>query len=120
MKLLFIINHSSGNNTTDWQSLIEDHFKQTIFEIRIISLDDSCSEELVKIQIADFKPQRVVAVGGDGTVKFAASCLLKTGLPLGIVPAGSANGMAKELGIPTDGQKALELAINGPSRSIHV
>ena len=120
MKLLFIINHSSGNNTTDWQSLIEDHFKQTIFEIRIISLDDSCSEELVKTQIADFKPQRVVAVGGDGTVKFAASCLLKTGLPLGIIPAGSANGMAKELGIPTDGQKALELAINGPSRSIHV
>jgi diacylglycerol kinase family enzyme len=74
----------------------------------------------VKTQLADFKPQRVVAVGGDGTIKFAASCLLRTSLPLGIIPAGSANGMAKELGIPTDVQKALELAINGPSRSIHV
>jgi hypothetical protein len=38
MKLLFIINHSSGNNTTNWQSLIEDHFKETGYEIKMIAL----------------------------------------------------------------------------------
>ena len=40
---------------------------------------------------------RIVAVGGDGTVSLVAKQLLGTNLIMGILPAGSANGMAKEL-----------------------
>ena len=64
--------------------------------------------------------ERVIAVGGDGTVKLAAQCLLHTNIPLGILPAGSANGMAKELNIPINTNKALDLAVNGATKSIHL
>jgi diacylglycerol kinase (ATP) len=120
MKLLFIINHGSGKNTTNWKSLVEEYFVGKEHETRIIMLDESCSLDLTKTQIEDFKPHRVVAVGGDGTVKFAASCLLKTNLPLAIIPAGSANGMAKELGIPTDMASAMNIALTGEPKSIHL
>jgi YegS/Rv2252/BmrU family lipid kinase len=120
MKLLFIVNPGSGKNTTNWKSLIEEYFVAQDHEIKMVMLDESCSSELTKAQIEDFKPHRVVAVGGDGTVKFAASCLLKTNLPLAIIPAGSANGMAKELGIPTDMAKAMNIALTGVPKSIHL
>lgn len=50
----------------------------------------------------------VVAVGGDGTVNEVAQALVHTGTALGIVPAGSGNGLARHLRIPMDVRKALE------------
>jgi diacylglycerol kinase family enzyme len=44
----------------------------------------------------------VVAVGGDGTVADVAEAAIAQGLPLAIVPAGSTNIIARELGIPSD------------------
>lgn len=60
----------------------------------------------------------VVAWGGDGTVNEAAGALVHTGVPLGIVPAGSGNGLAWDLGIPFDARAALELAASGRTRPI--
>jgi diacylglycerol kinase family enzyme len=56
-----------------------------------------------------------VAVGGDGTVAAVATALCGTGLPLGIIPAGSTNVTARELGIPTDPTVAVAL-LCGPQR----
>ncbi len=44
----------------------------------------------------------VIAAGGDGTVNAVAEGLLETGLPLGILPLGTANDLARTLAIPTD------------------
>lgn len=50
-----------------------------------------------------------VAIGGDGTVAAVASALRGTHIPLGIVPAGSTNATANELGIPSDPEVAVRL-----------
>ena len=60
----------------------------------------------------------VVAWGGDGTVNGVASALVGTGIPLGIVPVGSGNGLARELGVPTRREEALTVAVSGPVRTI--
>ncbi len=53
----------------------------------------------------------VVAVGGDGTVRGCAEGLARTGVPLGIVPHGTANLLARTLRIPGHPRAALAVAL---------
>jgi diacylglycerol kinase family enzyme len=57
----------------------------------------------------------VVAVGGDGTVRCCAEGMADTGVPMGIVPLGTANLLARTLGIPTHHPRAaLRVALAKP------
>jgi len=60
----------------------------------------------------------VVAWGGDGTVNETASVLAFTTATLAIVPSGSGNGLARELGLPLNPRDAFEVAFGGVSRVI--
>lgn len=51
----------------------------------------------------------VIAAGGDGTINETARGLCGTAVPLGIIPAGSGNGLARHLEIPIDADKALDI-----------
>jgi len=63
---------------------------------------------------------RVIAWGGDGTLNEVASAIAFTPVAFGIVPAGSGNGLARELGIPAEPEAALSIAVNGVERAIDV
>jgi YegS/Rv2252/BmrU family lipid kinase len=54
----------------------------------------------------------VIAVGGDGTVGAVATALQGTSIPMGIVPVGTTNLIANELGIPSNPASAIELSFN--------
>lgn len=60
----------------------------------------------------------VVVGGGDGTLSAAAEGLLETGLPLGILPLGTANDLARTLGIPTDLGAACRIIADGHMRTV--
>ena len=119
LKLFFIINPGSGNSTTDWSEEIKNYFVNHKHVIELYYLAQHCNVETIKEKIKLFMPDIVVAVGGDGTVKLAAECILKTKIKLGILPAGSANGLAKELGISNIPTEALNLLMVGYSQKIH-
>lgn len=119
LKLFFIINSGSGNGSTDWLKEIENYFVNHKHLIEVFYLTQHCNIETIKEKIKLFLPDIVVAVGGDGTVKLAAECILKTKIKLGILPAGSANGLAKELGISNVPMEALNLLVAGHSQKIH-
>jgi YegS/Rv2252/BmrU family lipid kinase len=61
--------------------------------------------------------QRVIAVGGDGTMNEVAQALLHSDAALGLVPCGSGNGLALHLGLPLTTRRALELATAPATRA---
>lgn len=60
----------------------------------------------------------VILGGGDGTLNSAAQALRDTRLPLGILPLGTANDLARTLGLPTDPEGAAATILAGNTRAI--
>lgn len=121
MTILFVINPISGGKTkTEWETAIIEYFRPLPFTVEIYLLDGKNDDESIKFYIEKLKPSTVVAVGGDGTVTLVAKHLLGTGIALGILPAGSANGMAKELDIAEDAPTAMQIIAAGNTRDADV
>ena len=121
LNILFALNPvSGGKSNQNWEEEIKEYFKDLPHNIEIFVLGGGNDSALLQQHIKEMKPDRVVAVGGDGTVQMAAKELLGTGIPLGILPAGSANGMAKELNIPNAPEQALDIIVQGQIKSADV
>jgi len=60
----------------------------------------------------------IIASGGDGTVSAIAGATFETGIPLGVIPRGTANAFAVALGLPTDLKKACETIAAGNTRMV--
>lgn len=119
IKLLFIINPGSGSGEINFAEVITNYFDNNPYDFEIHELSKDCTIDKLKNIIKKSGATRVIAVGGDGTLKLVAECLLGTDVSIGIIPAGSANGMAKELGIPLDVELALDTSVNGNPKKIH-
>ena len=100
-KIVFIVNpHSGVWSKTNWiamatRMLAQDfdlEFKYTTYKGHAFELAQTAAQEGV---------HTVVAVGGDGTVNEIASALIHTDTAIAIMPMGSGNGLARDLGIST-------------------
>lgn len=64
------------------------------------------------------KVDLVLGAGGDGTIRVVTAGLAGTDIPFGLIPAGTGNLLARNLGIPLDEQAALEVAFGDHQRKI--
>ena len=109
MKILFVINPVSGG--VDKQPFLEEaktlceKYGIEYFFFKTKGEDD---EARLKKALDNFNPDKVASVGGDGTTLLTAKTLLNKDFPFGIIPVGSANGMATELFVSLDPIVALE------------
>ena len=69
---------------------------------------------------ADDPGRTIVAAGGDGTVSAVASALAGKPAALGILPLGTLNHFAKDVGIPVDLDRAIDTILNGIAREVDV
>ena len=109
MKLLFIVNPISGG--VNKEPFLENASKlceKFGIEFRIFKTTGKNDKEFASQLINEFKPNKIASVGGDGTTLFVATLLLNTSYSMGIIPLGSANGMATELFVNPDPIGALK------------
>lgn len=71
-------------------------------------------------QTIDYRYDAIVAVGGDGTVHEVVNGVRGSNMPIGIVPAGSANDLALRLGIPVSFADACNIILSRTTRRIDV
>jgi YegS/Rv2252/BmrU family lipid kinase len=60
----------------------------------------------------------VIGAGGDGTIRIVADGLAGTGIAMGLIPAGTANLLARNLNVPLQEDAAVEVAVTGSPRTI--
>lgn len=82
------------------------------------SRGDGAASAQVRRTVLEEGFHRVAVCGGDGTVRLAAEGLRGTGVPLALLPMGTANVLARELGIPRSPLLAAELAARGEARAV--
>jgi YegS/Rv2252/BmrU family lipid kinase len=117
LKYLFVINpKSGGKQNIDYKDLIEKHFGGLPHQSLYFTLGGKNDAHALAAEIEQHKPQIIVAVGGDGTVSLVAKHVLNTQMQMGILPAGSANGMARELNITENLADALKILTEGVVR----
>jgi diacylglycerol kinase (ATP) len=109
-KVLFIINPISGaKNKIRVPDLIKKNLdgNKYLFEIELTK-GAGHAQELAKAALAN-SFNKVIAVGGDGTINEIARVLIHQECTLGIIPSGSGNGLSRHLGLPLNPVEAIKL-----------
>ncbi len=115
----FIINPNAGSKNkvkyTKLIHLIKSNSAHTIWETT-----EPLEATHFAQQAIEKGATRIIAIGGDGTINEVASVLVGKSIPLGIIPVGSGNGLARHLNIPLNYKKAFQKALVGASIKIDV
>lgn len=118
-QLLFVLNPISGDlDKSDLEGTVAAYCTErgrTAHFYHTTGTDDLAK---LRVHLAQHPYDAVFAAGGDGTVSLVGEALLHTGVPLGILPLGSGNGLAKDLGIPLELDDALHLIWQHEQRNI--
>ncbi|MFB2836129.1 YegS/Rv2252/BmrU family lipid kinase [Floridanema evergladense] len=95
------------------KSLLEPHLQ---LDVRLTTKEVG-ADVLAKEAIAQ-GAELIIAAGGDGTVSAAATAVVNTGIPLAVIPRGTANAFVNGLGLPNTVEKACIAILQGATRTI--
>lgn len=115
-RALLLINPGSRSGADAINNAIKELAQKNIELVEVVNRKPSCFPE----RIVDHRDQVDVVIvgGGDGSINAAIHGLTETSLPLGVLPLGTANNLARSLGIPTDLTAASEVIRSGEPKPV--
>lgn len=117
--IVFIVNSRSiGANQSRFTRALLTHIADKRHEVHYTEYAGH-AEELARDAVQK-KAEAIVAVGGDGTVNEILQAIGLSGIPLGIIPMGSGNGLARHAGIPLHIEQAIGLLVNGEIQAVDI
>lgn len=117
--IYFIYNPNAGNKSNRYRQKLINTLQKIPNSILLLTEYPRHAEELINTIIPKH-PEKIIAIGGDGTINEVGSILKGTNIPMGIIPLGSGNGLARHLKIPMNTEKALAIALQGNANYIDV
>ncbi len=123
MRVHAVINRKAGSalgyTAEHLASEAKADFKGAGHEVKVDVVDPKDIEAALDKAVAA-APDILIAGGGDGTVRCAASRLIGSGIALGVLPLGTVNRLARDLNIPLEPRAALRALASGSCREIDV
>ncbi len=114
MRILLISNPCAGHRSRrDISGAVADAFRAGGWEVTVRQTPGPNSAGTLARAGADEGYDAVFACGGDGTLSEVVTGLLDTGVPAGVIPAGTGNDFARTLGLPLDPVSAAERYLLG-------
>ena len=110
-----VVNPRSGTAAVSPETLCE-RFESHGCQCVVTALDRSV--DLAALQQSDDKDVVWVAAGGDGTVNCVAHAVAGTGRVMAVLPTGTLNHFAQDLGVPAELDVAIELAATGAAQEV--
>jgi diacylglycerol kinase family enzyme len=123
MKFAIVLNRSAGAFRNEAAQEIQLDIKRRFEEVGVVAsiqLVDPASLPAALTTVAASKPDALIVGGGDGTVSSAASVALQAGTVIGVLPLGTLNHFARDLGMPTDYRDAISSLGQGVVREVDV
>jgi YegS/Rv2252/BmrU family lipid kinase len=117
--IYFIYNPNAGSKSSKERGKIITLLSGVPDSMLLVTTKPLEAISLTNAAIRD-KATKIIAVGGDGTINEVASALVGSNIPLGIIPIGSGNGLARHLQIPLTPSKALAYALLNKTKRIDV
>lgn len=118
VRVIVIVNAGAGSSQP--LARIEEALRGAGVEAEVRVVEGAACREAVAGAAASGDANAVIAAGGDGTISAAADALAGTGMPLGILPLGTLNNFAHDLGIPSDLLDAARVITAGHVRRVDV
>lgn len=119
-RAFIVLNPVAGHaNPEELRQAIGDQFTDSGWDYEIY--ETTGSENLIEVtrKACEGAVDLVVAAGGDGTVSAVVNGIIHKEIPLGIVPVGTGNGLARALDIPLDTGEAIQL-LSGENRVYNI
>lgn len=119
--VLLVVNPISG--ALDKANLIlQIELEVKKIDAHLIIFQTTGKEDLLNLKkrIQELKPCRILIAGGDGTIKLTAEALKDEDIPVGIIPAGSANGLASNLNLPIIIEEQIHIALGNTFQRIDI
>jgi YegS/Rv2252/BmrU family lipid kinase len=120
MNSLIVIISNPASRTFSFKKvqLASNYLKQNGFEPRLLyTAQKGHGSELARAALSE-KPHLIVAAGGDGTINEVINGMVGSDIPLGILPMGTTNVLAKELGIPEAIEGACAKLLTGSPKTV--
>jgi diacylglycerol kinase (ATP) len=112
-KFMLVINPISGGN--DKADLVDATKKYAQAEGVILECYETTGEDdenKIRELYKEHEPERILVIGGDGTVKLVAEAVEHHDVIIGVLPAGSANGLSVDLNLPNNIDENLKIAFH--------
>ncbi len=109
--VLFVVNPISGDmDKSDLLNTVQEF--SDVHRFNLVVYETTGTKDVTAIQLLynDYHFERVIVAGGDGTIKMVAEAVEHNDIVIGILPAGSANGLAVDLDLPATLEENLEVA----------
>lgn len=108
---LLVVNPISGDvDKTEIIEIANSFAKSENINLIVFETTGKNDEEKIQKLQEDNDAERIIVVGGDGTIKMVAEAIQDHNVILGIIPGGSANGLSVDLNLPDELEENLKIA----------